>query len=207
VFRTTDNGQTWAEVAPVAPKGLALWGDDFLNAADTWLLYKSPQPVPSDVMVLATTDGGQRWAQVGELPAGCYRGVGALFSRLDLDFVDTEHGWCGVSSSVTSSPTAMYRTSDGGRSWQGLDGPRSLTKVPAASPSLSHVVAITGGYSTEFALLSDGTVRGWGDDEDGEMGNGPDSYAALPVQVPGLHRAVAIAGGVAEEFAVVAPKR
>jgi len=79
--------------------------------------------------------------------------------------------------------------------------------VPAVVHGLSHVVAITDGYYTEFALLSNGTVRGWGDDEDGEMGSGPDSYAALPVQVPGLDRAVAIAGGVAEEFAVVAPKR
>ena len=79
--------------------------------------------------------------------------------------------------------------------------------VPAVVHGLSHVVAITGGYFTEFALLSDGTVRGWGDDEDGEMGNGLDSYAALPVQVSGLHGAVAIAGGVAEEFAVVVPKR
>jgi alpha-tubulin suppressor-like RCC1 family protein len=79
--------------------------------------------------------------------------------------------------------------------------------VPAAVHGLSHVVAITDGYYTEFALLSNGTVKGWGDDEDGEMGNGLNSYAALPVQVPGLHRAVAISGGVAEEFAVVAPKR
>lgn len=101
VFRTTDGGRTWAQVAPVAPSGRALWGDDFLNAADAWLLYKSGQPVPSKVVVLATSDGGRRWGQVGELPVRCYRGAGELFSGpgvgLDVDFVDTEHGWCGVS--------------------------------------------------------------------------------------------------------------
>jgi hypothetical protein len=91
----------------VARAGLELWGEDFLNGDDAWLSYKSAQPVPSEVVVLATTDGGQRWRRVGDLPAGCYRSVGDLFSRLDVDFVDTEHGWCGVSSSGTSAPTAM----------------------------------------------------------------------------------------------------
>jgi alpha-tubulin suppressor-like RCC1 family protein len=86
-------------------------------------------------------------------------------------------------------------------------GSTASNDVPAVVHGLSHVVAITGGYFTEFALLSDGTVRGWGDDEDGEMGNGLNGYVAVPVQVSGLHGAVAIAGGVAEEFAVVVPKR
>jgi photosystem II stability/assembly factor-like uncharacterized protein len=150
VFRTTNNGRTWAEVAPVAPNGLALWGEDFLNASDAWLLYKSAQPVPSEAVVLATTDGGQRWGQVGDLPAGCYRGAGDLSSRLDVDFVDTEHGWCGVSSSGTSAPTAMYRTNDGGRSWQALDGPRSITEVLSSSPSRALV------YQAEFTSPTTG---------------------------------------------------
>jgi len=69
------------------------------------------------------------------------------------------------------------------------------------------VVAITDGSYTELALLGNGTVWGWGDDEDGELGNGVHTYATAPLMVRGLHDVVAIAGGTAEEFAVVAPSK
>ncbi|MGH9106104.1 MAG: WD40/YVTN/BNR-like repeat-containing protein, partial [Acidimicrobiales bacterium] len=129
-----------------AQLGLALWGGDFLNGNDAWLFYKSTQPVPSKVVVLATTDGGQRWGQAGELPAGCYGGVGEMFSGFDVDFVDAEHGWCGLESSGASAPNAIYRTADGGRTWQTLDGPGvthhgpvGLTEPRSGLPSRVHL--------------------------------------------------------------------
>ena len=79
--------------------------------------------------------------------------------------------------------------------------------IPVEVHGLSHVVAITGGYYTEFAILGNGTVWGWGDEEDGELGNGVHTYATVPLMVRGLHGVVAMAGGVAEEFAVVVPPK
>ncbi|MGO9407358.1 MAG: RCC1 domain-containing protein [Acidimicrobiales bacterium] len=79
--------------------------------------------------------------------------------------------------------------------------------IPVEVHGLSHVVAITGGYYTEFAILGNGTVWGWGDEEDGELGNGVHTYATAPLMVRGLRGVVAMAGGVAEEFAVVAPPK
>jgi alpha-tubulin suppressor-like RCC1 family protein len=93
--------------------------------------------------------------------------------------------------------------------------------VPAPVLGLSGAVAIAGGYYTEFAVLRDGALWAWGDDEDGEMGNCTAAliakslcglhaagayFASAPVQVPGLHGVVGVAGGYAEELAVVAPK-
>jgi alpha-tubulin suppressor-like RCC1 family protein len=79
--------------------------------------------------------------------------------------------------------------------------------TPVEVGGLSGVVAIAGGVDTEFALLKTGAVWGWGDDEDGELGNGTHNYvSAVPVQIPGVHGAVAIAGGYTDAYAVVAAK-
>jgi alpha-tubulin suppressor-like RCC1 family protein len=80
--------------------------------------------------------------------------------------------------------------------------------IPERVPGLSGVVAVTAGYYTEFAVLHNGTVWGWGDDEDGEMGNNPKyraSFAPNPVQIQGLRGVIAVSGGTADELAIVAP--
>ena len=67
--------------------------------------------------------------------------------------------------------------------------------IPERVPGLSGVVAVTAGYYTEFAALRNGTVLGWGDDEDGEMGNNTKyrgSFAPSPVQIQGLRGVIAV---------------
>jgi alpha-tubulin suppressor-like RCC1 family protein len=70
---------------------------------------------------------------------------------------------------------------------------------PLLVPGLSNVVAIAAGANESLALLADGTVMAWGDDENGQGGSGPSSNSCKcidhPVQVPGLSNAVAIAAG------------
>ena len=68
--------------------------------------------------------------------------------------------------------------------------------VPLPVPGLSGVVAIGAGEEHAFALKSDGTVWGWGNNGDGALGDGATSgMRTSPVQVPGLSGVVKIAGG------------
>lgn len=58
-------------------------------------------------------------------------------------------------------------------------------QIPASS--LSNVVAIQGGMAHSFALLSNGTVKAWGDDMNGQLGLGGTPFPGFrptPQQIP-----------------------
>ncbi len=69
-------------------------------------------------------------------------------------------------------------------------------KGPGGTGVLGGVVAVSGGYEFSVALKADGTVWGWGANDDGQLGNGTTTNSAVPVQVKGLAGVVAVAGGV-----------
>jgi alpha-tubulin suppressor-like RCC1 family protein len=52
-----------------------------------------------------------------------------------------------------------------------------------SSSHLTHVTAIAGGGYHSLALKSDGTVRAWGDNSFGDLGNNSLNRSSLPVQV------------------------
>lgn len=70
------------------------------------------------------------------------------------------------------------------------------SSVPRPVVSLSGVREVTGSSGTGYALLADGTVRAWGSNQSGRLGNGwgSDSYghSAVPVPVVGLTDVTAI---------------
>jgi alpha-tubulin suppressor-like RCC1 family protein len=79
---------------------------------------------------------------------------------------------------------------------------------PVAVGGLSGVVAIAAGAQHSLALLSDGTVMAWGDNESGQLGDGttsgpehcyteaePTQCSMSPVPVGGLSEVIAIAAG------------
>jgi Alpha-tubulin suppressor and related RCC1 domain-containing proteins len=69
--------------------------------------------------------------------------------------------------------------------------------VPAPVIGISNAKAIAGGYQHYCALLGDGTVRCWGANNAGQMGNGGYDTASTPTAVAGLAgvTVTAIAGG------------
>jgi hypothetical protein len=69
------------------------------------------------------------------------------------------------------------------------------SKVPIAVGGLSAVEAVSAGFDHSLALLSDGTVKAWGNNGSGQLGNGTTERSAVPVEVKGLTEVIAIAAG------------
>ena len=74
--------------------------------------------------------------------------------------------------------------------------------VPAQVSGLTGVVAIVGANYFSLALKNDGTVRAWGYNLNGQLGNGNNTDSYVPVQVSGLSGVVAIAGGASQSLAL-----
>jgi alpha-tubulin suppressor-like RCC1 family protein len=66
---------------------------------------------------------------------------------------------------------------------------------PVRVPDLGNVTTISAGRRFSLALLKDGTVRAWGDNRQGAVGDGTTVNRATPVAVQGVRDAVAIAAG------------
>jgi alpha-tubulin suppressor-like RCC1 family protein len=79
-------------------------------------------------------------------------------------------------------------------------GTSPCSRTPVTVPGLSNVVAIDTGYKWNLALLADGTVMAWGNDEYGQTGDGTGVLTGCecvdhPVQVPGLSGVMVISAG------------
>jgi alpha-tubulin suppressor-like RCC1 family protein len=74
-------------------------------------------------------------------------------------------------------------------------GPMSFVPFPVRIPDLSDVTAISAGARFSMALLKNGTVRVWGDNALGTIGDGSMTNRPRPIPVEGVRDAVAIAAG------------
>ena len=111
---------------------------------------------------------------------------------------------------ATAIATGAYHTcallSDGtvkcwGRNGQGQLGDGTLTasstpsQVETGFGPLSGVTALTAGGAHTCALLANGTVRCWGDNIEGQLGDGTTFGKPNGIQVTGINSAVAISAG------------
>jgi alpha-tubulin suppressor-like RCC1 family protein len=67
--------------------------------------------------------------------------------------------------------------------------------VPVAVSKLSNVAAVSAGEFDSLALLSNGTVMSWGENDYGQLGDGSFANSEVPVAVNGLSGVTAIAAG------------
>ncbi len=100
---------------------------------------------------------------------------------------------------------------DGSFAGPEMCGFEACSRTPVAVNGLSGVTAIDAGTTHDLALLGDGTVMAWGDNEVGELGDGEPSQAPgggvsqdEPVPVKELSDVTAISAGERESLALLA---
>ncbi|MEV4613048.1 hypothetical protein AB0K43_10650 [Kitasatospora sp. NPDC049258] len=84
---------------------------------------------------------------------------------------------------------------DKGQLGNGAAGTTDEWSVPGLVAGLAGVDAVAAGGTHALALLKDGTVKAWGLNDKGQLGDGTTTNANLPVTVAGLDDVKAIAAG------------
>ena len=122
VVRTTDGGGRWLNVSPEGGFGEGAYlSGYFLDASTAWVLPSSPASTDTG-RLYRSQDGGRTW-QDSEVP----------FAGGQLQFLDTRAGWAlvGRGAAAGSSAVDIYRTADGGVSWERV---YSIDPQKAAEP-------------------------------------------------------------------------
>ena len=97
---------------------------------------------------------------------------------------------------------ACWGDNNYGQLGDGSSSQFSLTPVEVSG--ISDAVYIGAGYGSSCAVLAGGSVRCWGANGHGQLGNGTTTYSREPVDVSGISNAVAVTVGNAHACAQLA---
>ena len=140
LFRSIDQGATWLQ-RPMPPSQMQDFEGSFVNEREGWVLATGPGTgcVAQSVQLWHTSDGGFAYER---MPVATVRAIGESLVGVSIDhckaglaFIDSQRGFLSEWS-ATSKPI-VYRTTDGGRSWQAsqpLADPPGFSAQPSASP-------------------------------------------------------------------------
>jgi photosystem II stability/assembly factor-like uncharacterized protein len=127
VVRTVDSGRHWQ---PVTPPVKQIASASFRGDQTAWVnaepLHPGAPGAPRTEPVYRTLDGGRSWQRIGRVRTEC-----------ELDFVDSQHGWCiAIGAAMGSSTVYLYRTSNGGSTWSLVShtGVAGAGSTPGALP-------------------------------------------------------------------------
>jgi alpha-tubulin suppressor-like RCC1 family protein len=119
--------------------------------------------------------------------------------------VDVAIGWRSVCALLADGTLRCWGSNEAG---QLGNGSMMSSRVPVMVSGISTATAINGvGYAAACALLADKTVRCWGINERGQLGNGTGRPSNVPVPVPGIAEATGVAVGAESACAIVAGGR
>ncbi|MBN8203935.1 HYR domain-containing protein [Bacillus sp. NTK034] len=76
--------------------------------------------------------------------------------------------------------------------------------IPVPVRNLDSAIAVSGRGNHSLALLADGTIRAWGSNDFGPLGDGSNTSRNVPVRVRGISDAVAISAGEQHSLALLA---
>ncbi|MGQ0744398.1 MAG: RCC1 domain-containing protein [Acidimicrobiales bacterium] len=192
IFRQLGNGTTTNRFTPAAVVGVS---GSFVAVAG------------GDSHSLALTNDGKVWAwghnNFGQL--------GRSTANFDGDPPEQVAGLPPIAAIAAGLFHSMALGTDG-RVWTwgrnnagqlGYNPPGVGSSVPRAVASLSAINAIGAGSSHSLAVPSDGSVRTWGSNSDGQLGNNTCCAASVvPVTAVGLDGALVVAGGGSHSVAI-----
>lgn len=104
---------------------------------------------------------------------------------------------------LANGTVMAWGANDSGQLGNGTTTPEEApeeARPPTLVKGLTGVKEVAAGTSFSLALLNNGTVMSWGNNESGQLGNGKITASNLPVAVKGLTGVTAIAAG--EDFAL-----
>ncbi|MGC2372388.1 MAG: RHS repeat-associated core domain-containing protein [Solirubrobacteraceae bacterium] len=79
----------------------------------------------------------------------------------------------------------------------------ACSRSPVSVSGLSETTAISSSYDDALALTKSGTVKSWGENQEGELGNGTTENSDVPVSVSKLSGVTAVAGGLFQSLALL----
>jgi len=94
-----------------------------------------------------------------------------------------------------------------GQLGNGNSGSTANSSIPVAVNGLGPVKSISAGTFHTCAILSDDSLKCWGGNGDGQLGNGSSIDALTPVSVSGLSQVKAISAGSFHTCALLSNQR
>lgn len=136
VLITQDGGLSWFDVTPDGAdiRSFAI-SSEFASDTTAWVQVPDPQ-TPESSMLFHTTDAGATWA-----------GYPVPFGQADLNFINDQNGYALSVAGVGlgSSMVRIYRTSNGGESWQQVF--ENNPDIPSDTPGVLPMAGTKTGIS------------------------------------------------------------
>ena len=149
VWHTQDSGSTWLASQPLDTTDLTEFYNpsnlQFVNGGSGWLIAHVGVGMNHDYIVLyRSNDGGLTWERLLD-PYNDTNGIMGC-SKSGMLFTDATHGWLTGDCHGVAAGVLLFRSSDGGATWERISLPD-----PAGAPGLfSNFQAACGSYSPFF---------------------------------------------------------
>jgi photosystem II stability/assembly factor-like uncharacterized protein len=188
LLATSDGAKTWREATPpeTLPQGAASFASGAaLNASTAWVIFLSDAHISPEAVIWHTTDGGRNWTPSPPLN---HQVIG---DKVWAQFAvwDAQNVWMMVRGVYVGAGThynhQLFRTTDGGLTWNSLDGQTSDNysgMVFADSNFGLRTLQTTGAYAPAppaYDVTTDGGVT-WQTRELPPPPGSPDLFTQYP---------------------------